>query len=88
MKNIKQLLIDIKEGKDKKSLIKQLQYIVWEDRLPVMNDQKKEILAQLAYDLDFYEPEKVKRLEDSAYYDNKHLVDLINKVLDNFDNLA
>lgn len=49
------------------NLIKQFQELVWNDY------SANEVLADLAYDLDFYEPNSEWRKEDLSYYGDERL---------------
>lgn len=52
---------------DRKRLISEFQELIWND------DNANEILSELAYDLDFYEPNEELRKEDSSYYGDDRL---------------
>lgn len=67
-------LIQIVESKglERKRLIKEFQEIVWNDDSNSDNPAF-DILCELAYDLDFYEPDEKIRKEDSSYYGDERL---------------
>lgn len=56
-------------------LIKQFQEQIWNE------DNSNEILCNLAYDLDFYEPNEILREEDAVYYGDDKLENEIITVL-------
>lgn len=60
----------------RKELVKQFQEQIWNSET-VEND----ILSELAYDLDFYEPDEFLRLQDSSYYGDERLEEEIKSVL-------
>ena len=53
-------------------LIKSFQNEVWDDE-SIKYEAINEILSELAYDLDFYEPNEEWRKEDPSYYGNDRL---------------
>jgi hypothetical protein len=53
-------------------LIKSFQNEVWEDE-SIKDEALNEILSELAYDLDFYEPKEEWRKEDPSYYGDDRL---------------
>jgi hypothetical protein len=52
---------------NRKELIKEFQSQIWN------NAEAPEVLKDLAYDLDFYEPNEVLRMEDPSYYGDERL---------------
>lgn len=52
---------------DGKRLISEFQELIWND------ENANEILPELAYDLDFYEPNEEWRKEDPSYYGDDRL---------------
>lgn len=75
------LLTDIKTSINKQVLIQQFQERVWNDQLQGLTDEQQDRLSELAYDLDFYEPDATNRAEDPAYYGDEKLIHLIDDVL-------
>lgn len=69
----------LSEKFNRKQLIKEFQELIWNGEL-----SEDETLSQLAYDLDFYEPDDSLRKEDSSYFGDKHLEEEINEVLKKF----
>ncbi|MEO6284935.1 MAG: hypothetical protein ABIN80_15475 [Dyadobacter sp.] len=57
------------------NLIKQFQEFVWND------DIANEVLSDLAYDLDFYEPNEEWRKEDPSYYGDERLEEEIKSTI-------
>lgn len=54
---------------DRKRLISEFQELIWNYE----NANANEILSELAYDLDFYEPNEKLRKVDSSYYGDDKL---------------
>lgn len=57
-------------------LVKSFQNKVWSNA-DVKDEILNEILSELAYDLDFYEPNAALRKEDISYYSDERLTELI-----------
>jgi hypothetical protein len=57
----------LQDKQNRIGLIKELQKAIWND------DNANEILSELAYDLDFYEPHEERRKEDASYYGDERL---------------
>ena len=53
-------------------LIKEFQDEVWNDE-SIQDEKLNEILSELAYDLDFYEPNEEWRKESISYYGDERL---------------
>jgi hypothetical protein len=47
--------------------------------------KEEEILGDLAYDLDFYEPDAVKRSEDESFYGDERLEEILSEALKRLD---
>ena len=60
---------------NRKELIKEFQNLIWND------EESIDILKDLAYDLDFYEPNEILRKEDPSYYGDERLEKEIKEVL-------
>lgn len=58
------------------ALIREFQELVWN------NDHSSNILSELAYDLDFYEPNDDERKKEITYFGDEKLEKLINETLD------
>lgn len=67
-------------GLERKKLIQEFQESIWSGEIH-KDDPIYEILSELAYDLDFYEPNERLRLEDSSFYGDKRLSSEILAVL-------
>ena len=63
------------EKTSRKELISEFQEKVWS------SESEDELLSQLAYDLDFYEPVDRLRSEDSSFYGDEELESLLKAVL-------
>ena len=66
----------LRDKSNRKQLIKEFQQQVWHNE-----DLGNEILSELAYDLDFYEPDSALRAEDASYYGDDKLEQEIKSVL-------
>jgi hypothetical protein len=67
----------LKEKQNRKQLIKQFQEHVWHhDAL------QNKILSELAYDLDFYEPDATLRAQDPSYYGDEQLEEEVKSALE------
>lgn len=72
-----QILVQIlQDKKNRDNLIKKFQEEIWN------NDNANEILSELAYDLDFYEPNEDWRKENSSYYGDERLEQEIKLALE------
>ncbi|MBK6730818.1 MAG: hypothetical protein IPG60_07590 [Bacteroidetes bacterium] len=60
---------------NRKQHICEFQELVWND------ENTNEILSELAYDLDFYEPNDELRKEDSSYYGDDRLEEEIRTAI-------
>ena len=65
----------LKEKENRKQLIQEFQKLIWSD------EKASEELSELAYDLDFYEPNEEFRKEDPSYYGDERLEEEIKLVL-------
>jgi len=61
---------------EKMTLIKTFQDEIWNDE-SMQDSPLDDILSELAYDLDFYEPDDAWRLESSSYYGDERLYEII-----------
>lgn len=57
-------------------LVKILQNEIWNDE-SIEDEKLNEILSELAYDLDFYEPNEQWKKESSNYYGEEKLLEVI-----------
>ena len=55
------------------SLIKQFQNLIWEEKDLRVSTEELTILKDLAYDLDFFEPNLEIRREDGSFFDEGKL---------------
>jgi len=58
-------------------MIRQLQNKIW-DGDTGSDEELNEILSELAYDLDFYEPDTEMRKESDGFFDQERLVEMVN----------
>ncbi len=77
------ILIGILNDKNnRESLIKRFQEYIWNEN-PIFNSEEEEnVLSDLAYDLDFYQPDIKIRDEDPSYYGDDRLETEIKTALE------
>jgi hypothetical protein len=63
----------LREPLTRKATVKQFQSLVWQGQERSIDKDTYNVLADLAYDLDFYEPDPVLRKEDATYYGQERL---------------
>jgi hypothetical protein len=61
---------------EKVTLVKTLQNEIWNDE-SLQDKALNEILSELAYDLDFYEPNEIWKKESPNYYGDERLDEII-----------
>lgn len=61
-------------------IIKEFQDEVWNDE-SIQDETLNEILSQLAYDLDFYEPNEEWRKESLSYYGDDRLEEVVKSAI-------
>lgn len=69
---------------ERKKLIEEFQKQVWNREIQI-NNPDSEILSELAYDLDFYEPDENLRREDFSYYGDERLKAEITATLEKLE---
>ncbi len=82
-------LIDtmLKSPEELDGLVRQFQQIVWHAPRGEENEGW-EVLGDLAYDLDFYEPDPIKRAEDYSFYGKERAVKEIQTARDKLSELT
>lgn len=70
----------VAEHRIKQELIKEFQDEVWNDE-SIQDETLNEILSQLAYDLDFYEPNEEWRKESLSYYGDDRLEEVVKSAI-------
>ena len=70
-----QVILDT-EHQNRAKFIKEFQDEVWNNE-SIQGDALNEILSELAYDLDFYEPNEEWRKQNSSYYGDIRLEELL-----------
>ena len=82
-------LIDVKLESPEKldESIRELQQIAW-DFLNGEKNKAWEIIGDLAYDLDFYEPDPIRRSQDYSFYDKDRALMEIKKAKDKLRKLT
>lgn len=73
------------EKKERKACIKEFQEIVWNMKA---SDARVEILKEMAYDLDFYQPDSKLRYEEDAYYGDERLEEEVAETLKRIKSLG
>jgi hypothetical protein len=66
---------------NRKETINQFQSLVWDGREFLLGQDGYNVLADLAYDLDFFEPDPAARSKDSSYYGHDRLEEEIGTAL-------
>ena len=61
---------------DKSELVKEFQNEIWNDEIE-QDIKLNKILTELAYDLDFYEPNEQWRKESPNYYSDERLKEIV-----------
>lgn len=89
MKSKKELIDILKQILDKNSfnrteLIKSFQEYVWNDEA-IKDNALNEVLSEIAYDLDFYEPKEDWRRESKSFYGNDRLNAIINSGIEKIE---
>jgi hypothetical protein len=69
MEILKQILIS---KSDRKKLVKEFQNQIWNERIN-LSESIISILSELAYDLDYYEPDDLLRSQDNSYFGDEKL---------------
>ncbi len=69
----------LKEPANRKQLIDKFQRTVWDEE---SDSYEWECLRNLAYDLDFYEPDPKARSESSSFYGDNQIETLISSALE------
>jgi hypothetical protein len=79
------LLVQILKQKQERSrLVKEFQRRIWTtaEGSRIGNEIEDGLLRDLAYDLDYYEPDSKTRPSDYSYYDDDHLEHIVGSVLE------
>jgi hypothetical protein len=63
---------------NRKRYIFEFQELIWND------ENANEILSELAFDLDFYEPDDELRKEDPSYYGDDKLVEVLKSAMQKY----
>jgi hypothetical protein len=71
----------ISRGTERINHIRKFQEIVWNDK-SVEDESLNNFLSTLAYDFDFYEPNKAIKNEDLSYYGDERLIEEIKMGLE------
>lgn len=69
-----EILISILNDKgNRENWVRQFQEYIWNKNPRFNNVEEEDILSDLAYDLDFYQPDMKVRKEDPSYYGDDRL---------------
>ncbi len=68
------------EYPNREKLIKEFQDEVWDDT-SIQDEMLNDILTDIAYDLDFYEPNEEWRKEDPSYYGDDRLEEVVQTAI-------
>ena len=82
MKILENILSNVK---CRPTLIREFQEKIWNEEDYGNNENINEILRELAYDLDFYEPDKEWRKESLSYYGDKRLEQEVKVALEKIE---
>lgn len=80
---IKKILYDKTRRKE---FINEFQELVWNEKCKHIDENINEIVSELAYDLDFYEPNETFRNQDSSFYGDERLEEEIQNTLKKLEN--
>ena len=80
-------LILTKKGSDKLEYIISFQKEVFDDET-VIDEELDEVLSDLAYDLDFYEPNEERRKSNSNLRSEQYINELIGEAIEKIENCA
>jgi hypothetical protein len=67
------LLVALREPLRRRETIAKFQAIVWEGLDPALPENVRDVLRDLAYDLDFFEPRREVQSEDRALYGHERV---------------
>ncbi|MBK9247774.1 MAG: hypothetical protein IPM69_06565 [Ignavibacteria bacterium] len=71
----------LSEKQNRKKLVFEFQESIWNDTHLQIEEPLLENLSELAYDLDFYEPDENMRSESISYFDDNHLEQVIRQAI-------
>jgi hypothetical protein len=71
----------LRESSTGKATVTQFQSLVWECPRHSIAKDTYDVLADLAYDLDYFEPDPVSRAQDASYYGHERLEQEIQAAL-------
>ena len=72
----------LNQPEQRMKFIKEFQEKVWDASDDMMASLQWDIFGDLAYDLDFYEPDPALRAEDNSFYGDERLKEEIQTALD------
>lgn len=76
----------LREPEQLSEYIKKIQDFAWNEDL--LNTDTREIVAELAYDLDFFEPDPATRKEDASFLDREQALTEIRNALAKLENIG
>lgn len=82
LKYIKDILIKAQssKGEERESYIQEAQNLIWEDET-IQDETINDLLTDIAYVLDFYEPNKEWRRESASFYGDEQLEKELKSVI-------
>ena len=83
---LKATLIEILSSRVRINKVKEFQNIVWTDHT-IDNEDINDVISEIAYDLDFYEPNEVWRQEDISFYGDTELDRIVKSAIVKIDKL-
>lgn len=75
---VQRILID---RQNRLAHIQRFQEVIWKSDEQLGGEVVDEVLRDLAFDLDYYEPEPTQREEDESYYGDERLEDEVSTAL-------
>lgn len=79
------LTIAMEKTEERPQVISRFQKSILESDVGIPKSVEWEILRELAYDLDYYEPNNAFLLEDPSFYGDEQLEEVISKALEKLD---
>lgn len=79
------VLRGLRSGSSRVQAVRTFQSLVWSSTQLTDDAAGERLLRDLAYDLDFYEPDVGRRREDPSYFGDERLCEEVSRVLRHFD---
>jgi hypothetical protein len=78
----------LREPSTRRATVRQFQSLVWECPRHSIARETYDVLADLAYDLDYFEPDPVSRAQNMSYYGDERLEQEIQIALRRLEELG